>query len=82
MNQNILLFRNQGRKARFAISNTMKNYSFNVKTQCSVFDTYVHSILSYACEIWGFHKAPDIEKVHLNFCKRILGVNKKKRQII
>lgn len=67
----------QGRKALFAISNTMKNYSFNVETQCSVFDTYVHSILSYACEIWGFHKAPDIEKVHLNFCKRILGVNKK-----
>lgn len=58
----------QGRKAVFAISNTMKNYSFNVETQCSVFDTYVHSILLYACEIWGFHKAPDIEKVHLNFC--------------
>jgi hypothetical protein len=32
----------------------------------------VHSILS-----WGFHKGPDVEKVHLNFCKNIFGVNKR-----
>ena len=67
----------QGRKALFAISNTLKNNYFNIETQGSVFDTYVHSILSYACEIWGFHKAPDVEKVHLNFCKKLLGVNKR-----
>ena len=24
--------------------------------------------------MWGFHKAPDIEKIHLDFCKNILGV--------
>lgn len=23
--------------------------------QCPVFETYVHSILFYACEFWGFH---------------------------
>ena len=27
------------------------------------FDTYVGSILNYGAEIWGFHKATDIEKV-------------------
>lgn len=24
--------------------------------------------------IWGFHKGPDVEKAHINFCKRVLGV--------
>ena len=26
--------------------------------------------------MWGFHKAPNIERVHLNFCKRILQVKR------
>ena len=33
----------------------------------------VNSILSYASEVWGFHKGSE---VHLMFCKRILGVRK------
>jgi hypothetical protein len=65
-----------GRKALFAISNTLKNLYFNVETQCLISDTYVNSILSYACEVWGFHKAPDIKKMHLSFCKKMLGVSK------
>ena len=31
-------------------------------------------ILNYASEIWGFHPAPDIERVHLKFLKQILKV--------
>ena len=66
----------QGRKAYFAINSKLKSQYFNVQTQCSVFDTYVDSILSYSSEIWGFHKAPDVEKIHIDFCKKILGVKK------
>lgn len=47
-----------------------------VETQINVFDTYVKSVLCYGAEIWGFHKGPDVERVHINFCKRILGVRK------
>jgi hypothetical protein len=32
--------------------------------------------LSYSTEIWGFNKFNDIERVHLKFCKRLLGVRK------
>ena len=46
---------------------------FNHHTLLSLFDTYI-SVLCYGCEIWGFHKAPDIEKVHVNYCKGILNV--------
>ena len=64
----------QGRKANFALSAKLKNHCFNVETQLSVFDTYVNSILNYGSEVWGLHKAPDVEKVHSSFCKTLLGV--------
>lgn len=67
----------QCNKALFAIYQkykiTLKNHFF---AQCSVFDTNVHSILLHACEIRGFYEAPVIEKVHLNFCNKVIGVNK------
>ena len=66
----------QGRKAYFALLSTVKKYCFNIETNCEIFDTYVHSILSYASEVWGFHKGQSIEKVHLDFCKNLLGVSK------
>ena len=31
-------------------------------------------ILNYGCEVWGYHPAPNVEKVHLYFLKRILKV--------
>ena len=48
----------------------------NYCTLLSLFDTYVGSVANYACEVWGFHKAPDIEKLQLDFCKNILGVRR------
>ena len=63
----------QGRKAVFALIKNTKPFIFNHHTLLSLFDTYI-SVLCYGCEIWGFHKAPDIEKVHVNYCKRILKV--------
>ena len=44
----------QGRKALFAISSRLKKHDFNVETLCSVFDTYVCSVLLYGSELWFF----------------------------
>lgn len=30
--------------------------------------------LNYACPIWGFSKSKDLERIHIKFCKIILGV--------
>ena len=49
---------------------------FNVETLLSLFDTYVTSISNYGFEVWGYHKAADVEKLHLYFLKRILSVRK------
>ena len=68
----------QGRKAMYALNIICKKHCFNIVTKISIFDTYVKSVMSYACEIWGFHSAPDVERVHLAYCKNILGVHKTK----
>ena len=39
-----------------------------------LFDTFVGSILSYGCQIWGFNKCKCIERIQLKFCKSLLGV--------
>ena len=64
----------QGRKAMFALRRNVKSMCLNYVTLLSLFDTYINSLLSYASEIWGAHKAPAIERVHMNYCKNILGV--------
>ena len=44
-----------------------------------LFDCLVCPVLSYSSEVWGFHKAPDVERVHTRFSGNILGV---KNQLI
>lgn len=39
-----------------------------------LFDTFVGSILSYGCEIWGFSRADNIERIHKKFCKWLINV--------
>ena len=41
---------------------------------CDLFDKMILPILSYGSEIWGFHQADAIEKVHREFMKRLLKV--------
>ena len=41
-----------------------------------LFDKLITPILNYGCEVWGFIQADAVERVHLQFCKRLLGVKK------
>jgi exonuclease III len=66
----------QGRKAMFALKRNSKSLSLNVETMLSLFDCYIGSVLNYGAEIWGFHKGTNIERVHLDYCKTLLGVKK------
>ena len=42
--------------------------------QLNIVDTLVSPIILYACEVIGFDKNDNIEKVHLQFLKNILRV--------
>jgi hypothetical protein len=74
--QNVLA--SQGRKSMFHTMKICNENALNTETKLEilVFDTYVSSVLNYCCEVWGFSAAKDIEKVHLEFCKRIMHIKK------
>jgi hypothetical protein len=38
--------------------------------------TFFSTYSFFELKTWGFHKGQDVENVHTNFCKRILGVKK------
>jgi len=65
---------NQGSKAVFSLCSEINEDFFNCETLLSLFDTYVSNILNYGCEVWGYDKADDVEKVHFSYLKRILKV--------
>ena len=42
---------------------------------CSqLLDSFINPALSYACEIWGFSKSKEIERLHLKIVKSIFNV--------
>ena len=43
---------------------------------CELFDRLIAPILMYGSEVWGFHSADAVERVHLNFCKKVLKIKK------
>ena len=65
----------QAQKAVFKLNSCL--YSFPdlaPKHVLDLFDKLVSPILSFGSEIWCFCKADKIERVHLQFCKTLLGV--------
>lgn len=50
------------------------DYDLSPRLLCQLFDVFVVSILNYSCEIWGYSKSKEIERINLKFCKRLLKV--------
>ena len=67
----------QAQKAIFKLNKYMYKFTFiTPKHKLELFDKLVSPILSYASEVWGFCQANAIERVHMQFCKKLLGVKK------
>ena len=63
----------QASKAMFSLFKYISKFSnLSVAILLELFDKLILPILCYSCEVWGFNKAKDIERVHLKFCKYIL----------
>ena len=46
------------------------------KHSLEIFDKLITPILTYGGEIWGFSKPVQQERVHLQFCKKLLGIKR------
>ena len=71
---NIKCIKSKALKAMFVLLNNVKKYEVQPQLAMQLFDSFVSSILNYGCPIWGFTKSKDLERIHLQFCKAILGV--------
>ena len=52
----------------------MRNISIPTDLQFKLFDTLILPILTYGSEIWGYENTKQLEKLHLQFYRNILGV--------
>ena len=67
----------QANKAIFSLQKKLSRFkNLKLSVMSDLFDKFISPILNYGCEAWGFHDARNIEKVHLAFFKRIMGVKR------
>ena len=64
------------RKAIFALYSSSGQIPLKIGEKLKSFDSLILPILMYGVNVWGFHKADDVEKVHLKFLEQILGLQK------
>ena len=61
-------------KAIFTLNKYLYSFAPLKPSYKLLFDKLVSPILNNASEVWGFHKATSVKMVHLQFCKKVLGV--------
>ena len=67
----------QAQKAIFKLNKYLYKFTFiPPKHKLELFDKLITSILNYGSEVWGFIQGNSLERVHLQFCKQLLGVKK------
>ena len=64
----------QSQKALCTLYKQIRNINIPIDLQLKLFNPLVYPILTYSAEILGFVNKNIIEKIHLQFCKTILGV--------
>jgi hypothetical protein len=64
----------QSQNALYAVYYKIINLRLPIDLQLKILDALVAPILLYGCEILGIGNNDNIEKVHLQFLKRILNV--------
>jgi hypothetical protein len=71
------LLAGQALKATYRLEKYLYKFvDISPKHVLDLFDKLVYPILSYSSEVWGFASANCIERVHTQFCKKVLGVKK------
>ena len=66
----------QDSRALFSLFFLFDKIEFNIRDKLKLFDSMINPIFNYGSEIWGFHKSPDIEKVHVRILKGVLSLNR------
>ena len=71
---NIKCLKGKALRAMYTLLNNIKKYNIRPDVSLQLFDAFIGSILNYGSSIWGITKSMELERIHLQFCKTILGV--------
>jgi hypothetical protein len=75
VNLKLLFLAGQALKATFQLYKYLYKFTpITPKHMVNLYDKLVTPVMNYCSEVWVFHKATQIERAHLSFCKRLLGV--------
>ena len=66
----------KGLRALNTLMSNIRNLNLSTKVVCQLFDAFVGSILNYNCEVWGYTKSKELERIHLKFCKNLLHLRR------
>ena len=64
----------KGNRAMFSLLRKSRQLQLPIEIQLQLFD--LKPVLIYGCEVWAHEGTHILEKLHLRFCKYVLGVNK------
>ena len=64
----------QARKVLYCLYRKLRNISIQIDLQLKLFDSLILPILTYGCEVWDYENTDLLEKLHLHYCRNILGV--------
>lgn len=67
----------QARRSLFSMLSKCKKLDLPIDINCELFDVLIVPILTYGCEIWGYHKLDQVETFHRKFLKNQLCVHKR-----
>lgn len=74
MNFSVKCLNDQALKAYNNLLSVFSRLNLDMKTMFSMFDSLVAPILLYGSEVWGAYSIKEVDKLHLRFCKNMLGV--------
>jgi hypothetical protein len=61
---------------------SLKSIYISTEQQCMLFDSMVGTVLSYASEIWGCHRAHDIGVIHKHYNVMAMAFNTTSNNIL
>ena len=65
----------QALKAIFKLNSYLYNFTnISIRHRLELFDKLVPPIMNYGSKVWGFCDGIQIERVHMLFCKQLLGI--------
>ncbi len=66
----------QATRAMYSVLQKARKLGLDLDNKLQLFDSLVKPICLYGCEVWGFKHGDIVDKLHRQFCKIILKVNK------